>query len=181
MLCHIELKDTESAHKDAITELEKMRETMERMEQERAEMVAEVEAQIERALASMAVDVDESDYGSSRPNSRLSNSSPGPSRSRRPSDATRNRQLRSFPTDSTLAESYGELIAEGGLLGKIERETGTIEEDEEEDVPASPAKKKRFSASEVDMPQDGMNAVDEGISQKSDNIAQKVLEIQQKV
>jgi EEF1A N-terminal glycine/lysine methyltransferase len=40
-----------------------MRETMERMEEERAEMVTEVEAQIERALASMAVDVEEPDYG----------------------------------------------------------------------------------------------------------------------
>ena len=31
------------------------------------------------------------------------------------------------------------------------------------------------------MPQDGMNAVDEGISMKSDRIAQKVLQIQQKL
>ncbi|KAF8974034.1 AEX-3 domain-containing protein [Flammula alnicola] len=173
-----QLRDTESAHKEATLELERMKETMDRMEQERAEMVAEVEAQIERALASMAVEIDDSDYGSSRPHSRLSNVSG--SRSRRPSDAAKSRHLRSFGTESTLAESYGEDIeAEGDVTSdKIGRETGTIiEDDEEEPI----AKKKRFSASEMEMPQDGMNAVDEGISQKSDTIAQKVLEIQQKL
>lgn len=158
-----------------------MKETMEKMELERAEMVAEVEAQIERALASMAVDVDvdDSDYcssrPSSRPNSRLS------SRQRRASDAAKTRQLRSFGTESTLAESYEEGAAEDFTPSKLERHTSTIEEDEEDEAPLSPARKKRFSASEVDVPQDGMNAVDEGISQKSDNIAQKVLEIQEKV
>jgi hypothetical protein len=177
-----ELKDTESAHTEARAELERMRETMEKMEQERAEMVAEVEAQIERALASMAVDI-ESDYddGSSRPNSRLS-SRPGSrvsSRSRRTSDAAK-RPLRSFGTESTLAESYEAADLDIERV-KLERETGTIPEGEEEETPASPNRKKRFSASETDMPQDGMNAVDEGISQKSDRIAQKVLEIQQKV
>ncbi|KAJ7783780.1 AEX-3 domain-containing protein [Mycena maculata] len=180
-----QLKDTETAHLEAVSELDRMRETMEKMEQERAEMVAEVEAQIERALASMAVDIDESDYGSSRPSSRFS-SRPGSrmssaSRSRRTSDAASSkRPLRSFGTESTLAESY----EEGDLEHKpkpLDRETGTIPEGEEDEVPASPARKKRFSASETDMPQDGMNAVDEGISQKSDRIAQKVLEIQQKL
>ncbi len=68
-----ELRDTENAHKKATEELEQMREMMDRMEEERAEMVAEVEAQIERALTSMAVDFDDSDYASSRPVSRLSN------------------------------------------------------------------------------------------------------------
>ncbi|KAF8078624.1 DENN domain-containing protein [Lyophyllum atratum] len=175
-----QLKDTEYAHKEAVLELEQMRETMEKMEQERAEMVAEVEAQIERALASMAVDIDESDYASSRPSSRLSSAS-GPSRSRRPSDATtKTRQLRSFGTESTLAESYGDIDSEDSRASRSERETGTIPEAEEE-TPMTPSKKKRFSASEVDMPQDGMNAVDEGISQKSDNIAQKVFDIEQKL
>jgi hypothetical protein len=152
---------------------------MERMEQERAEMVAEVEAQIERALASMAVELDDSDYGSSRPQSRLSNVSG--SRSRRASDASKARHLRSFGTESTLAESYAEDIEaveeEEETTETIVRETSTIAEDEEEPT----TKKKRFSASELEVPQDGMNAVDEGISQKSDKIAQKVLEIQQKV
>ncbi|KAJ7492622.1 DENN domain-containing protein [Mycena latifolia] len=174
-----QLKDTESAHTEAMKELERMRETMDKMEQERAEMVAEVEAQIERALASMAVDID-SDYdGSSRPSSRLS-SRPGSrmsSRSRRTSDAGAKRPLRSFGTESTLAESY----EEADLGKRIDRETDTIPEGEEEETPASPNRKKRFSASEADLPQDGMNAVDEGISEKSDRIAQKVLEIQQKL
>ncbi|KAG5647987.1 hypothetical protein DXG03_007021 [Asterophora parasitica] len=179
-----QLKDTEHAHKEAILELERMRDTMEKMEQERAEMVAEVEAQIERALASMAVDIDESDYASSRPNSRLSSTS-GPSRSRRTSDATKMRGLRSFGTESTLAESYGEIESEDHddtltQVQKLDRGTRPIPEVEEESS-MTPSKKKRFSASEVDMPQDGMNAVDEGISQKSDKIAQKVLEIEQKL
>ena len=42
MGCRIELRDTEAEHKKAMAELEEMRETMERMELERAEMVAEV-------------------------------------------------------------------------------------------------------------------------------------------
>ncbi|CAA7265804.1 unnamed protein product [Cyclocybe aegerita] len=175
-----QLRDTEFAHKEAMLELERMRETMERMEQERAEMVAEVEAQIERALASMTVGIDDSDYGSSRPQSRLSNASG--SLSRRPSDAAKSRHLRSFGTESTLAESYGEDIEtiEEDDSEKPVRETGTIVEDDEEEQQTA-TKKKRFSASEMDAPQDGMNAVDEGISQKSDKIAQKVLEIQQKL
>jgi nicotinamide N-methyltransferase len=177
----IELRETEQAQQEAMLELQRMRETMERMEEERAEMVAEVEAQIERALASMAVDIDDSDYGSSRPDSRLSNISG--TRSRRPSDAAKTRHLRSFGTESTLAESYGEdieAVEQEGLPAhdKVERQTDTIVEDDEEEPVA---RTKRFSASEVDAPQDGMTAVDEGISQKSDKIAQKVLEIQQKV
>ena len=156
-------------------ELDRMKETMDKMEQERAEMVAEVEAQIERALASMAVDIDDSDYGSSRPHSRLSNMSG--TRSRRPSDAAKSRFHRSFGTESTLAESYGdeiETLEESSTADKLDREDVIIEEDEEE---VTLTRRKRFSASEMD----GMNAVDEGISQKGDKIAQKVLEIQQKV
>ncbi|TFK77102.1 hypothetical protein BDN72DRAFT_909497 [Pluteus cervinus] len=178
-----QLRDTENAHQDAVLELERMKDTMDRMEQERAEMVAEVEAQIERALASMAVDIDDSDYGSSRPASRLSSVSGSVSghhpRSRRPSDAAKSRHLRSFGTESTLAETYND--QDHTLTNKIERQTETIEESEEEAAPVSPNRRKRFSATEADLPQDGMNAVDEGISQKSDKIAQKVLEIQQKL
>ncbi|KAJ7071033.1 DENN domain-containing protein [Mycena amicta] len=170
-----QLKETESAHSEAMAELERMRLTMEKMEQERAEMVAEVEAQIERALASMAVDI-ESDYASSRPSSRAS-SLPGSrtaSRSRRGSEAKR--PLRSFGTESTLAEEYAAMAVTSKPL---ERETETIPEAEEE-TPAAP-RKKRFSVTEADIQQDGMNAVDESISIKSDRIAQKVLEIQQKL
>ncbi|OJA18722.1 hypothetical protein AZE42_01245 [Rhizopogon vesiculosus] len=181
-----QLQDTERAHKEALVELERMRETMERMEEERAEMVAEVEAQIERALASMAVDVEESDYGdlASRPGSRMSAARSTSGRSRRSSDAIKDgsvssgSRLRSIATDSTLAEQY-----ENGddtlVHGKTDRETDTIAEEDE--TPSSPAKKKRFSATQGELVQDGMMAVDEGISERSDRIAQKVLQIQQKL
>jgi len=179
-----ELRDTEQAHKDASSELDRMRDTMEKMELERAEMVAEVEAQIERALASMAVGMDDSDYGSSRSHSRLSNVSGSSTSSRRPSDSSKSRYLRSFATESTLAESYDEEIedtpeADHTVTKPISRETGTIVEDDEAETTSS--KKKRFSASDMETAHDGMTAVDEGISQKSDKIAQKVLEIQHKV
>ncbi|KAF8846388.1 hypothetical protein BDN67DRAFT_891274 [Paxillus ammoniavirescens] len=185
------LADTEHAHNEALVELERMREMMERMEEERAEMVAEVEAQIERALASMAVDVDESDYGgelSSRPGSRMSASARSASgtRSRRTSDAVKNAagensgsRLRSFGTESTLAEAYERGMDDTLVAGKTDRETDTITEEEE--TPVSPTKKKRFSATQTEVVQDGMMAVDEGISERSDRIAQKVLQIQQKV
>jgi hypothetical protein len=180
---NLELRDTEQAHKDAMLELETMRDTMDKMEDERAEMVAEVEAQIERALASMAVGMDDSDYGSSRPHSRMSNISNASSLSRRASDS-KSRHLRSFATDSTLAESYdGEEVPEADhtVTRSTPRENGTIPEMEEEESEPSGPKKKRFSASDMEIAQDGMTAVDESISQKSDKIAQKVLEIQQKV
>ncbi|KAF9076301.1 AEX-3 domain-containing protein [Rhodocollybia butyracea] len=179
-----QLKDTESAHKEALDELSKMREAMETMELERADMIAEVEAQIERALASMAVGEDDSDY--SRPSSRLSNVSGTTSRSRRPSDAGKSKHLRSFATESTLAESYGDGELPRPFLAPTERANGTIQEDREEEEDANAdavelTKKKRFSASELDAPQDGMGAVDQGITEKSDKIAQKVLEIQTKL
>lgn len=47
--------DTEGAHRAAMVELERMKVNMDKMESERAQMVAEVEAQIERALQSMMV------------------------------------------------------------------------------------------------------------------------------
>ncbi|EIW86716.1 hypothetical protein CONPUDRAFT_46402 [Coniophora puteana RWD-64-598 SS2] len=178
-----QLYETERAHQEALAELHRMRDNMERMELERAEMVAEVEAQIERALASMAVDV-ESDYGGegSRPGSRLSSarstrSAPGGTRSRGPSDATRSSsRMRSVATESTLAESFEQEMDDGSVYKG--RGTETIEEEEE--VAASP-KRKRFSATEAEALQDGMGAVDEGINERSDRIAIKVLQIQQKV
>ena len=153
-----------------------MKEAMDKMEEERADMIAEVEAQIERALAHMAVDVDESDYGSSRPSSRLSSrSAPSGTLRRRPSDGMP-RPLRSFSTESTLAESYHD-GKDDGLGGTGIKTVPEVEEEEEDILPS----KKRFSASKSDLPQDGMSAVDEGISQKSDKIAQKVLQIQRKL
>jgi len=55
-----------------------------------------------------------------------------------------------------------------------------IEEEEDDEAPQSP-KMKHFSASGGEGQQDRMSAVDEGISECSDRIAQKVLQIQHKV
>ncbi|KAI0285313.1 hypothetical protein BGY98DRAFT_1092930 [Russula aff. rugulosa BPL654] len=182
-----QLKETESAHREALIELQKMRDTMENMEQERAEMVAEVEAQIEKALASMAVDIEDSDEDDdSRPGSRMSSSSIGrpsrpnsrTSRSRRTSDAGTRKQLRSFGTESTLVETYETMREEA--QGKLELAKEEVIEEEDE-APQSPTKTNRFSASGGDGQQDGMTAVDEGISERSDRIAAKVLQIQQKL
>ena len=119
------MRDTEKAHKAAQTELEQMREQMEQMEDERAQMIAEVEAQIERALAHMAVDAEDSDYGGSRPSSRMSSRS-APSTFRR---SERSRTLGSFSTESTLAESLDALDLEPRV-----RATGTVPEEDEEEV-----------------------------------------------
>ena len=165
-----------------------MRETMEYMEQERAEMVAEVEAQIEKALASMAVDIDDdsdeddsrpASRSSSRPGSRISRPSSRTSRSRRASDAgSRMKQIRSFGTESTLVEPSDHVREE--TPAKLDLTKGAVIEEEDE-APPSPTTTKRFSATGVEGQQDGMTAVDEGISERSDRIAQKVLQIQQKV
>lgn len=177
-----QLVETEASHREAQNELREMRENMERMEEERAEMMAEVEAQIERALASMAIDVDvdaQSDYSafSGRPSSRTSSRAYA---SRRNSDAGVKTRLPSIGTESTLAESYTERdIQDETSINAGIRQNGTIDEEEEE--PVSPTKKKRFSASFEESPQDNMTAMDEGISQKSDNIAKKVQEIQAKL
>jgi len=164
------------AHKDAVVELERMRETMETMEQERNEMVQEIEAQIERALMSMTAGmVEESDYGSSRPSSRMSDITSG-LRSRGASDAASKRPIRSLGTESTLAEYEDNDIEASLTMGK--RDTTTIVEADEEDVTINT---RRFSASDDIPARDGMIAVDEGISVKSDKIAQKVFAIQKKV
>ncbi|KIP11944.1 hypothetical protein PHLGIDRAFT_98631 [Phlebiopsis gigantea 11061_1 CR5-6] len=169
-----QLMETETAHQTALEELEQMRETMERMEQERSEMIAEVEQQIERALESMAVDVDESEYGS-RPSSRLSSRS-APSTMRR--SGSRTRLLRSFSTDSTLADSFTGSARDDARS----KRTSTVPEVEEpEEELATNKKKKRFSGSRNDVVQDSMAAVDEGINLKSDKIAEKVLQIQRKL
>ncbi|KIY71624.1 hypothetical protein CYLTODRAFT_441142 [Cylindrobasidium torrendii FP15055 ss-10] len=171
-----QLRETEIAHQQAMEELLAMKEQMEKLELERSDMIADVEAQIERALMSMAVGMADSDYASSRassrPGSRLSNFSTP--RSRKTSDAgSKTRHLRSFGTESTLAESYS--YEEDSMDGMKRRETETIEEDVEAEEAA--VAKKRFSAIDAD----GMNAVDEGITEQSDKIAQKVLEIQEKL
>jgi len=109
-----ELKETESAHREALVELQKMCETMEFMEQERAEMVTKVEAQIEKALASMAVDIDDSDEYDSQPGSHFSSQSGGRlscpssqmSHSCHMSDTGMRKQLCSFGTESMLVDVY---------------------------------------------------------------------------
>jgi hypothetical protein len=140
---------------------------MERMEEEHAEMVTEVEAQIERALASMAVDVDESDYEgdvASRPGSRMSaaRSTASGSRSRRVSDPIKGgsvssgSRLRSFGTESTPAEQYEtvtRLLCTEKVIVRLTRLR---------------KKTKRLTATQAESVQDGMMAVDEGISERSD-------------
>lgn len=157
-----------------MVELERMREAMEKMEEERSQLVAEVEAQIERALASMsmAVEMDGSDDGSET-GSHLSDRKPT---SRRSSNAGRS-PVRPFSTESTLAETDEETQTRHSIESRI------IEEDEEEEEEAS----KTLENTEIqptgtsDRAQDTMTAVDEGIHQNSDRIAQKVLQIQKKV
>ena len=204
----IELKEAEKAHRDAVAELEKMRDAMVKMEQERLEMVAEVEAQIERALASMQVEIlsDVSEYSdASRPDSRMSDiptisrrpMSPGTPKSKSRRGSVTDKRLWSYGTESTLVD-----YDDDGRHNVADRSTTVIEETEEaaeneergkrpgiEEVQEIPDEdltivKKRFSAeaNSVDKNhQDAMGAVDMGISEKSDKIAQKVMEIQRKV
>lgn len=142
-----------------------MKSEMERMEREREDERAEIEAQIERALASMHVgeldfsDSDLEEEPASRPTSRMSSRSDTRGRARSSDAASR----RADPEASPATH-------------KTDRETGTIEEGEEEEDPAT-GKPKRFSASG----DQDLRAVDEGINQKSDKIAKKVQEIQEKV
>ena len=200
LLGSTELKEAEHAHRDAVGELEKMRDAMVKMEQERLEMVAEVEAQIERALASMQVEIhsDVSEYSDySRPNSRMSGPiAPGTPKTRSRRGSASEKRLRSYGTESTLVD-----YNDDSRLHAADRSATVIEETEEEgesderrkgpsvdevqDIPDEDVTiVKRFSAeaNRIDKShQDAMGAVDMGISEKSDKIAQKVMEIQRKV
>ena len=130
-----------------------MHETMEFMEQERAEIVAEVKAQIEKALVSMAVDIDNSDKYDSRPGSclslqlgcRLSHPSSQTSHLRHTSDASMRKQLRSFSTEGTLVDVYDPAREDAQAKLDLLKEEG-IEEEEDDEAPQSP-KMKHFSAS----------------------------------
>ena len=196
LLGFTELKEAEHAHRDAVAELEKMRDAMVKMEQERLEMVAEVEAQIERALASMQVEIlsDVSEYSDdSRPNSRTSRPvTPGTPRN----GSMTEKRLRSYGTESTLVDYNDDVrhhVADRSttVIEEIEEEAEGDEKrkrssaDEARDIPDEDVTiVKRFSAeaSRTDKNhQDAMGAVDMGISEKSDKIAQKVMEIQRKV
>ncbi|THH11090.1 hypothetical protein EW145_g869 [Phellinidium pouzarii] len=173
-----QLHDTESAHKDAMLELEGMRQAMEKMEEERAELVAEVEAQIERALVSMSMSIEMSDSeGSQGDGSHQSTSSRTPSNmgSRRSSNAAAQSPPRAMSMDSTTLAG----TAENDDMTRHSVESSAIAEEEE--PPSTDANSDASGAPAGDRSQDAMVAVDEGIHQNSDKIAQKVLQIQQKL
>lgn len=171
-----------------------MRAAMEKMEEERAQLVEEVEAQIERALKSMSMSIEMSDSegsnyddeadvdadgntaSSSRPVSRLS-------------DMPQSRPVtRAMSTDSaTLAGT-----AENDDIIRHSIESSAIAEEIEDEGSASGASpptereqpQQRIDASNApagERDEDAMGAVDEGIHTNSDKIAQKVLQIQQKL
>jgi tRNA(Ile)-lysidine synthase TilS/MesJ len=91
----------------------------------------------------------------------------------------------SFGTGSTLAEDVEAeeaalketVINEKGKEKKVESD----KEKENEKVEEEPIKLKRFSATHRDLQGDAMITVDENITEKSDKISKKVMEIQQKV
>ena len=122
---------------------------------------------------------------------------PGTPKTRSRKGSIVEKRLRSYGTESTLVD-----YDDDARHHVADRSTTVIEEDEEEaenaerkkrpgidevqDIPDEDVTivKKRFSA-EGNGPdknhQDAMGAVDLGISEKSDKIAQKVMEIQRKV
>ncbi|CAE6413641.1 unnamed protein product [Rhizoctonia solani] len=228
------LASKESEHQAALIELESMRQNMDEMERERAQMVAEVEAQIERALASMAFsDGDNySDYTHSRPGSAMSQVSQGSgsrigghsgigigaasigglsgidghslrhagsgpalrqssTRSASGSISMRSasesfegsiRRLRSLATVTTLADDASDEATRVGvdLSAQVKAELGdsikpTLIHDDDSVVHV-----RRFSVSEHDSV-NTMGAVDLGITERSDVVALKVQQIQQKL
>ncbi|KEP55118.1 DENN (AEX-3) domain protein [Rhizoctonia solani 123E] len=225
------LANKETQHQAALVELESMRQNMDEMERERAQMVAEVEAQIERALASMAFsDGDNySDYTHSRPGSAMSQVSQGSrigghsaigaggasigglsgidARSLRHSGsgpglrqaASRSasgsismqsasesfeggsiRRLRSVATVTTLADDASDEVTRVGvdLSAQVKAELGdpikptVILDDDILHV-------RRFSVEQNGV--NTMGAVDLGITERSDVVALKVQQIQQKL
>ncbi|KDN50242.1 hypothetical protein RSAG8_01578, partial [Rhizoctonia solani AG-8 WAC10335] len=233
------LATKENQHQAALTELESMRQNMDEMERERAQMVAEVEVQIERALASMAFsDGDNySDYTNSRPGSAMSQTSqgsriaghsaigvgaasigglsgidsrslrhgePGPGLRRSESGpglrqaASRSasgsvsvqstsesfedsiRRLRSVATATTLADDASDEVTRVGidLSAQMKAELGEpiksmIYDDD------SAVHIRRFSVERDSA--NTMGAVDLGITERSDVVALKVQQIQQKL
>ncbi|GJJ09686.1 hypothetical protein Clacol_003910 [Clathrus columnatus] len=179
-----QLRETEGAHRTALLELEQMRQHMVKMEEERAAMMAEVEAQIERALQSMMVSESEPEDQDrvlsftsprpSRPSSRRSsvNSASGPRPSRRlGADGP-------LPEDVEAEEEATQYKPHKSKDDEKERPSKEKEKENEEEI--EPKKLKRFSATR-DLPGDSIYAVDENISERSDRISRKVLEIQQKL
>lgn len=229
-LC-VELASKEDQHQRALMELEDMKRNMEEMEQERSQMVAEVEAQIERALASMAFSDGDgySDY--SRPPSALSgvsgegshtghsgigmdhssigigHSMNGALRHAESGPALRSAsarsagsgsmasdqmdgssRLRSMTTATSIADDASDEVTRVGCeLSGLKEEGGYVKEGpitmlhEEDPTLVMPiGTNQRFSASKHEGV-DGFGAVDHGISERSDVVAMKVQQIQQKV
>ncbi|EJU01827.1 hypothetical protein DACRYDRAFT_66769 [Dacryopinax primogenitus] len=203
------LSHVEHEHQDALMQLDQMRLNMEAMEREREQMVAEVEEQIERALASMSFNDSMSETGTSRTGSRAD------SRASTPGLANGRRIPRSFSTGTALHDPVDEELVEHEIgMNAADIETGKrrlekidereIDEEEAEvkleprrqrhykeqkydeehdsDRSAIPVRKKRFSASGRDQgTEDTMGAVDAGISEKSERISEKVNQIQMKL
>ncbi|KAG8741009.1 hypothetical protein FRC10_003468 [Ceratobasidium sp. 414] len=203
-----ELHAKEEAHQAALVELDTMKRNMDEMERERAQMVAEVEAQIERALASMAFSDGEgfSDY--SRPGSAMSEvsgensgihghsgigvghasvqglrhveSGPGLRHasgqsfgSGSLSDGASSRRLRSMATATTLADDASDEVTRVG----VDISSAMAKEGMEDPTSLGA---RRFSASKHEGV-DGFVAVDQGITERSDVVAMKVHQIQQKL
>lgn len=149
-------------------EMERLRDYIDKMEEERSQLVAEVEAQIERALANMAIPVEMSDSEAEEGSQMLDSLPP----TRPASSAGVSFARRSINTETTLADT-----------GETDEETrhsvdSTIPEIDERDAASETNHSQRTPG---DKGSDAMDAVDEGIHQNSDKIAQKVLQIQQKV
>lgn len=205
-----ELHAKEEAHHAALVELDMMKRNMDEMERERAQMVAEVEAQIERALASMAFSDGENFSDYSRPGSAMSGASgegsglhghsgigvghasihglrhveSGPGLrhasgnsfgSGSLSDGASSRQLRSMATATTLADDASDEVTRVGVDLSV-----TAKEGEEDPTLVTPIGARRFSVTKHEGA-DGFGAVDQGITERSDVVAMKVQQIQQKV
>jgi nicotinamide N-methyltransferase len=157
-----------------------MRQEMERMEEEREQMVAEVEAQIERALQSMTIEDDDEMFqnGDSRPLSpRFSPLSGG------------QRDLRSRSAPGSRRQSVSATFDRVGFRGSFATDTTAIE------PPLPPLDRTLLNGAAPTKPSAGEagsekpsnfgngndDGLDAGITEKSDKIAQKVLQIQQKV
>ncbi|KAF8324720.1 AEX-3 domain-containing protein [Cantharellus anzutake] len=185
------LAQTEAEHNQALIELERMREEMEEMERERSQMIAEVEAQIERALVSIAFsdgNSDLSDLVISRPGSAMSShrsdSRPSSRNGGGPeTGSSHNHTLRSFGTATTLAEEQAMALVESHPNGGDSTVTiGPVREVTDKRSPTALSEKalRRFSVTKRDH-SDALGGMDRSISERSDAVAQRMLQIQRKV
>ena len=166
-----------------------MRNMMLTMEMERAQMIAEVEDQIR--MITVQIDPDEFD-AESRPSSRMSTVS-APSTLRK--SESHPHILRASSTQSTLVESAsmgnlrasasGEKEHRGRDEIRASHRTSTVPEldepEEDKDTESVAERKKRFSATRGDLPQDGMAAVDDALSHATALVNQSISNIQRRV